>query len=688
MDLAARQINTIRALAIDAVKAANSGHTGTAMALAPLAHVLFTQVMRYDPANPHWPDRDRFVLSVGHASMLLYAMLHLVGYEVTLDDIRQFRQLGSATPGHPERGVTPGVEVTTGPLGQGLGNAVGMALAERSLRARLGGDLIDHHTYVIAGDGDLMEGVSHEAASLAGHQQLGRLIAFYDDNHITIDGATDLALSDDAAARFGAYGWHVENLGEASEDTAAIAGAIERSRLVTDRPSLIIVRSHIGYPFPNAVDTAAAHGAITDDDEIVAAKVAMDMDPKETFVIADDVVAAYRQAGQAGASEREAWEQRLASSGHDRQWLEALWAGTAYDGTADGAASAADSKTDWQSRLPTYEAGAQMATRTASNRTLDILLADVPALIAGGADLTGNTGTNIDAETLSATNPGGRKLYFGVREHAMGTIANGMAAHGGVLPVVGTFLVFADYMRPAVRMAALSHLKVAFVWSHDSIGVGEDGPTHQPVEQLAALRAIPNLVVIRPADANETVQAWQTIIASGDDGDSTSNTKGNTASSGPVALILTRQNVPVLEGTDRAGQVARGAYILIDAPDPAVILAGTGSEVHCCVEAAATLAAEGIASRVVSMPSWELFEAQPLEYRREVLGGTVPGNTGPGNTVPVLGVEAGTSLGWHRYADDTVTIDRFGASAPGGELMETFGFTATAVAAAARKLLL
>ncbi len=672
-DLTTRQINTIRALAIDAVKAANSGHTGTAMALAPLAHVLFTHTLRYDAADPGWLDRDRFILSAGHASMLLYAMLHLVGYKVSLDDIRQFRQLKSITPGHPERGVTPGVEVTTGPLGQGLANAVGMALAERNLRDRLGADLVDHHTYVIASDGDLMEGISHEASSLAGHQQLGRLIAVYDDNHITIDGETTLALSDDAPARFAAYGWHVQDIGEASEDTAAIASALDSARLVTDRPSLIVLRSHIGYPFPNAVDTAAAHGAITDDEEIAAAKVAMGMDPDETFVVPDDVADAYRAAGQAGAAERADWEQRLASSGHDQQWLDALWTGGASTaaGSADaGEADAGAGKTgktgkastaDWRSQLPTYEAGMQVATRTAGNRALDALLDHVPALIAGGADLTGNTGTNIDADPLTAANPGGRKLYYGVREHAMGAIANGMAAHGGVLPVAGTFLVFSDYMRPAVRMAAISKLKVAFVWSHDSIGVGEDGPTHQPIEQVASLRAIPGLVVIRPADANETTQAWQEIIGR----------------DGPTALILTRQNVPVLEGTDRADQVARGAYILINAPDPSVILAGTGSEVHCCVDAAAVLAEEGIASRVVSMPSWELFENQPKKYRRKVFA----------DGLPVLGVEAGASMGWHRYADDTVTIDRFGASAPGSKLMQTFGFTATAVAAAARKLL-
>ena len=645
--LETRQINTIRALAMDAVMRARSGHTGTAMALAPLAHVLFTRILRYDAAAPDWPDRDRFILSAGHASMLVYAMAHLVGYGVTLDDIRDFRQLGSITPGHPEYGLTPGVEVTTGPLGQGFANAVGMAMAERGLRSRLGADLVDHRTFVIVSDGDLMEGISHEAASLAGHQQLGRLVAVYDDNHITIDGSTDLALSDDAARRFEAYGWHVAELGEAAEETDALERAIREATLVSDRPSMIIVRSHIGYPMPTAIDTSAAHGAITDADEIAAAKHAMGMDAEATFVVDDDVVQAYRSAGAHGVAERLEWEARLAASGHDRDWLDALWSAGAVNGELPD--------------LPTFEAGTQMATRVAANRVLDASLDTVPALISGGADLTGNTGTNVTAEVLSAANPSGRKLYFGVREHAMGAVANGMALHGGVLPVVGTFLVFSDYMRPAVRLAALSCAKTVFVWTHDSIGVGEDGPTHQPVEHVASLRAIPGLCVIRPADANETSQAWQIAVER----------------DGPTALVLTRQNVPVLDGTDRPSQVALGAYVLIDTPAPAVILAGTGSEVQCCTAAAALLAADGIASSVVSMPSWDLFESQDAGYRAAVFP----------QGVPVLGVEAGSAMGWDRYADATVTMNRFGASAPGGHLMDHFGFTAPAIADAARALL-
>ncbi len=644
-ELENRQINVVRGLALDAVKKANSGHTGTAMALAPLAHVLFTRVMNYDAARPDWPDRDRFILSAGHASMLLYSMLYLTGHGLELDDLRSFRQWGSRTPGHPEVGVTPGVEVTTGPLGQGIANAVGMALAERHLRARLGSERVDHRIYTIVGDGDLMEGVSHEAASLAGHQGLGRLIAVYDDNGITIDGTTDLALSDDAAARFRSYGWHVNELGEASEDLDALEAALVEAGQIEDQPSLLIVRSHIGYPAPTAIDTPGAHGAITDEAEIAGAKAAMGMDPETAFDVPDDVLAAYRAAGARGRSMRETWEQRAAADvGPDSEAL----LGTARP-------------TDWAECLPTYEAGTSTATRVANNQVLDAMLDAVPSLVAGGADLTGNTGTNIDAAPMSASCPEGRKLYFGVREHAMGSVANGMALHGGVFPVVGTFLVFADYMRPAVRMAALSSAKVAFVWTHDSVGVGEDGPTHQPIEHVASLRAIPDLPVFRPADANEVTQTWQVVV----DGH------------GPAAIVLTRQNVPTLEGTGRPGQVERGAYVLIDAPEPLVILAGSGSEVQLCVDAAASLAEAGIASRVVSMPCWELFEEQSEDYRDSVL---LEG-------VPVVGVEAGVSMGWERYADASVAIDRFGASAPGGEVMERLGMTAPAVEAAARALI-
>ncbi|HAF68053.1 MAG TPA: transketolase [Acidimicrobiaceae bacterium] len=646
-DLETRQINTIRALALDAVKRANSGHTGTAMALAPLAHVLFTKVMKYDSGDPSWPDRDRFILSAGHASMLLYSMLYLTGFGLELDDIKDFRQVGSRTPGHPEVGVTPGVEVTTGPLGQGIANAVGMALAERNLRARLGSEVVNHKIWTICGDGDLMEGISHEAASLAGHQQLGNLVVIYDDNKITIDGTTDLALSDDAEKRFESYGWDVRNLGEASEDTAALEEALLEAANSNDKPTLLILQSHIGFPAPNAVDTPGAHGAITDDTEIAGAKTAMGMDPDSTFSVDEDVLAAYRTAGTRGASLRENWTQQVAESDLSATWIETLLTGKPIP--------------NWSDELPSYEAGISLATRNANNQVVDALADVVPSLVSGSADLTGNTGTNIASEPMTAVSPDGRKLYYGVREHGMGSIANGMALHGGLIPVVGTFLVFADYMRPSVRMAALSSAKVIFVWSHDSIGVGEDGPTHQPVEQIASLRSIPDLPVIRPADGNEVSQAWAVALTR----------------NGPTALILTRQNVPVLEGTKKPNQVERGAYVLIDPPDPAVILAGTGSEVQLCVEAAGSLAEDGIASRVVSMPSWELFEQQDKEYQESVLPAGVP----------VVGVEAGVSLGWDRWADTTVTIDEFGASAPGNVVMEKFGFTASGVEAAARSLL-
>ena len=646
-DLRTRQINTIRALALDAVRNANSGHTGTAMALAPLADVLFTKLMKYDATVPTWPDRDRFVLSAGHASMLLYSMLYLTGYGISLSDIRNFRQWGSITPGHPEAGVTPGVEVTTGPLGQGIANAVGMALTERHLRARLGAEIVDHRTWVICGDGDLMEGVSHEAASLAGHQRLGKLVVIYDDNKITIDGSTDLSFSDDTQQRFEAYGWHVKKLGEAAENTDVLESTLREVADAGDHPSLVVVRSHIGFPAPNAVDTPGAHGAITDDDEIAAAKIAMGFDPEVTFRVDDDVLHAYREAGARSAQLREEWHTRVVESDLDAGWIEALLTGKPLP--------------NWSEELPNYEPGTSVATRNANNHAIAALVDVIPSLISGSADLTGNTGTNLASEPMTATVPEGRKLYFGVREHAMGGIANGMALHGGVLPVVGTFLVFADYMRASVRLAALSKAKVVFVWSHDSIGVGEDGPTHQPIEHVASLRAIPDLPVVRPADANEVSQTWRLAVER----------------AGPIAIILTRQNVPVLEGTARPGQVECGAYVLIDAPDPEVILAGTGSEVQLCVDAAASLASAGIASRVVSMPCWELFLEQDEGYRSEVFPAELP----------VVGVEAGVSLGWERWANMTVTLDHFGASAPGGKVMEEFGFTAASVEAAARSLL-
>ena len=640
-------INVIKALAMDAPHAARSGHQGTAMALAPLAHVLWTRILSYDAQRPDWPDRDRFVLSAGHASILQYAMLYLTGHGLELADLQNFRQWGSPTPGHPEAGCTPGVEVTTGPLGQGLANAVGMAIAESQMRARFGADICDHRIFVIVGDGDLSEGISHEAASLAGHLGLGRLVVVYDDNEVTIDGGTDLALSDDAAARFRSYGWHTTELGEAAEDLDALEAGLRRAAAVEDRPSVVVVRSVIAAPAPQTAGTPAGHGYAIFDEEIAATKALLGLPTDETFHVPSEVLHYYRDAGIAGRDERCAWEARVAASEGDRAGLEACLAATGLPG--------------WDDALPSWDPGPSVATRKASNLTLQALLPVVPGLAGGGADLTGSTGTVMaDAGVFSARGPGGRQIYFGVREHAMGAVANGMALHGGTIPVVGTFLVFADYMRPAVRLAALSQAKVVFVWTHDSVGVGEDGPTHQPVEHVASLRAIPGLRVIRPADATETVGAWRVAVES----------------EGPTALILTRQGVPVLEGT-RADAVAAGGYAISEPDDPGLTLVGTGSEVSVCCDAAALLAADGISARVVSLPSWELFAEQPYSEQARVLRPDLPS----------LAVEAGSTMGWRRWTDDAVGIDRFGASAPGAVVMEKLGISAPNVAGRARALL-
>ncbi len=620
------------------------------MALAPLAHVLFTRMMEYSATDPAWPDRDRLILSNGHASILLYSMLYLTGQGLELDDLREFRQWGSATPGHPEVGHTAGVEVTTGPLGQGIGNAVGMALAERNLRARFGSDVSNHFTYVIAGDGCLSEGISHEAASLAGHLGLGRLILFYDDNHITIDGVTELALDDDAAARFAAYGWDVADLGEASEDLDAMEAAIERARGIEDKPSIIILRSHIGFPSPTLTDSHEAHGLAFDDAAITATKEVMGI-PDEPFWVPDEVLALYRNAGTRGDGERVAWHGRLDALGDARADWDAAWSATGKDG--------------WRDLLPEFEPGTKVATRKASQNVLSALAPVVPGLIGGSADLTGNTGTllpgsMVDAVLQSRDHPEGRQIAFGVREHAMGAVLVGMAHHGGTLPFGGTFLVFSDYMRPAVRLAALSEAKCIFVWTHDSVGVGEDGPTHQPVEHVMSLRLIPGLRVIRPADGNETAGAWQVAIEA----------------DGPTALILSRQDLPVLEGSDRDA-VRQGAYVVRDADDPDAVLIGTGSEVSLCLEAADQLASRGVAVRVVSMPCWETFADQTFDVQDSVLP----------PDVPTVSVEAGVTQGWGEHADLAVGIDRFGASAPGSTVMAEFGMNADNVCEAVVELL-
>ncbi len=641
-------INVIRALAMDAPMKANSGHQGTAMALAPLAHALFTRVLRYDAADPHWPDRDRFVLSNGHASILLYSMLYLTGQGLELEDLRDFRQWDSKTPGHPEAGHAAGVEVTTGPLGQGFANSVGMAITERFLRHRFGPELCNHHTFVFAGDGDLSEGISHEAASLAGHLGLGRLICVYDDNHITIDGPTELSLTDDVTGRFRAYGWEVVELGEVANDVDTLTAALEAAKGNETKPTLLVLRSHIGYPSPSLTDHHSAHGNPFDADEIAATKTVMGLPPDKQFWVPSEVLDLYRAAGGRGSSEREAWRRRLDESPEADDWAKA-WATTRPD-VVDAALATADG----------FEPGSKLATRQASQKVLDAITEVLPTIIGGSADLTGSTGTTVDSEAQSVATGGGRQVYFGVREHAMGGALVGAAHHGGVLPLGGTFLVFSDYMRPAVRLAAMSDARCVFVWTHDSVGVGEDGPTHQPIEQVMSLRAIPKLTVIRPADAKETAGAWAVAVNN----------------EGPTALILSRQGLPVLESTD-ATRVAEGAYAVVDVNDPDVILVGTGSEVSVCVDAAAKLSADGVAARVVSMPSWELFAKRSEADRRTVLD----------PSIPTVSVEAGVTLGWERYASVSVGIDRFGASAPGDEVLRHLGITVDNVVASAEAAL-
>lgn len=650
MSLTAEQelqaISLIRGFAMDAPLHAKSGHQGTAMSLAPLAHVLYSRIMRHSPAEPHWVDRDRFILSNGHASILQYSMLYLAGYGLELDDLRAFRQWGSSTPGHPEVHHTAGVEVTTGPLGQGFANAVGMAIAERRLRGQFGDASVDHHTFVIAGDGCFMEGVSHEAASLAGHLGLGKLVCVYDDNHVTIDGDTGLAYSDDVARRFEAYGWHVEQLGEIADDLDALEAGLRRGMAETERPSLLILRTHIGFPSPDLTDDPHAHGNPFTAELVANTKRVMGI-PDEPFWAPAELVAAYRaHCAERGAAEVSAWTARHHEARLDAALWDATWHATGLAG--------------WQDSLPTYGTDQSVATRVAIEQAFNATLDKVPALIAGAADLTGNTGTKLKGQNAqSAAHPAGRQVYYGVREHGMGSAMVGMALHGGVLPAGGTFFVFADYMRPAVRLAALSRAKVVFVFTHDSVGVGEDGPTHQPVEHIATLRAVPGLQVIRPADANETMQAWVAAV----DHD------------GPTALVLSRQNIPVR--TDGSA-VARGAAVVHDtdeAGEPQLVVVATGSEVALALQAAEHLAGE-LRVRVVSMPSWDRFELQSDEYRASVLP----------DGVPVLSVEAATTFGWPRYADRSIGIDRFGASAPGAVALDRLGINLDHVVSTARAM--
>ncbi|HEX6868077.1 MAG TPA: transketolase [Candidatus Limnocylindrales bacterium] len=660
-DLDRLAIDTIRTLSIDGVQAANSGHPGAPMGAAPMAYTIWTRFLRHAPTHPDWPDRDRFVLSAGHASMLLYSLLHLTGYDVTMDDLRSFRQWGSRTPGHPERGLTPGVEATTGPLGQGITNAVGMAIAERRLAHEFDRDghaVIDHRTYVIASDGDLQEGIASEACSLAGHLRLGRLIVLYDDNHIQLDGPTSMAWSEDAVARFDAYGWHTQRVGDGN-DVEAIASAIAHA-LDDDRPSLIAVRTHIGYGSPSKQDSQKAHGAPLGPDEVRLTKEAYGWDPDRTFYVPDDALAVFRAAVPAGEDLVADWEARMATYAGDHPELAAELRRRLAGRLAD----------DWAADLATYETGTEVATRNASQDAIDALAGRVPELFGGAADLSESNLTDVKGEPNFSADEAGRNLRFGVREHAMGGIANGIAYHGGLIPYDATFLTFSDYMRGAVRLSALVGLHVIHVWTHDSVGLGEDGPTHQPVEHYAALRAIPNLWFVRPGDANETAAAWALAVERRD---------------GPVALALTRQKLPVLPGTDRLARegVAHGGYVLRDPADgaaPALILIATGSELQLAHAAAEVLEADGIATRVVSLPCWERFDAQPAAYRDAVL---------PPSVRARVSVEIGVSLGWERWVGDDgaiIGLDHFGASAPAGTIFEHFGFTADRVADVARRV--
>lgn len=653
-------VNTIRTLAMDAVERARSGHPGAPMGMAPMAHVLWTRFMRHNPADPGWVDRDRFILSAGHASMLLYSLLYLTGYDLSLDDLKNFRRWGSRTPGHPEHGLTPGVETTTGPLGQGFATGVGMAMAERRLAERFnrpGFPMIDHHTYAIVSDGDLMEGLASEAASLAGHLRLGKLVYLYDSNSISIDGPTDLAFTEDVGARFASYDWHVARVADGN-DLEAISEAIAEARSER-RPSLIVIRTHIGFGAPNKQDTAAAHGAPLGPDEVRAAKRALGCAEDGDFDVPGLVLERMRAAGTSAGREQERWLTRMDeyAEAHptDAAELERVTRGELHPG--------------WDAGLPRFVAEqGPVATRTASGAALNALAAALPELVGGSADLAESNSLLIESADVFRPGRSGGYVHFGVREHAMGAALNGMALHGGVRPFGGTFLIFSDYMRPAIRLAALMETPSIFVFTHDSIGLGEDGPTHQPVEQLAGLRAIPNLVVIRPADATETVEAWHWAIGYRE---------------GPVALCLTRQSLPVLElpEGDRP-PVERGAYVLQD-PDglPDVLLIATGSEVHLALEAAALLEAESVRARVVSMPSWELFERQDAVYRDSVL---------PPSVTARVSVEAASSFGWRTWTGsqgELVGLDRFGASAPGGVVMERLGFTPSNVARAAFRAL-
>ncbi len=651
-DLQTRAINTLRFLSADGVQKANSGHPGLPMGAASMAYTIWTRHLRYNPRNPKWAGRDRFILSGGHGSMLLYSLLHLTGFELPLDELKNFRQWGSLTPGHPEYGLTPGVEMTTGPLGQGFATGVGMAIAASHLAATFnqrGHEIIDPFIYAIVTDGDLMEGVTSEAASLAGHLSLGRLIYLYDDNHISIDGSTDLAFTEDRAARFRSYNWHVLQV-EDGNDVEAIDKAIQEAK-ADPRPSIIMCRTIIGFGSPNRQGTSKAHGEPLGDEELNAAKDNLGWPKEPRFFIPEDVLAFYRKAVDRGRELEYDWKMRFDAYKRIHPSL-----GMELQRRLNG-----ELPKDWESALPVFPVDAKgMATRASSGKTINAIAAKLPELIGGSADLAPSNNTKIDGSpAFQKDSYAGRNFHFGVREHAMGSVLNGMAVFGGLIPYGATFLVFADYMRPAIRLAALSHYPTIFIFTHDSVGLGEDGPTHQPIEQLTSLRIIPNLVVIRPADANETAQAWKVAIE---------------RRNGPTVLALTRQNVPTLDTTV---QVEKGAYIVKDFGTPEIILMASGSEVGLIFESAQKLADEGMGVRVVSFPSWELFEKQDEAYRESVL---------PKNIQKRLAVEAGAGIGWERYAQSVISIEHYGASAPAKVIFEKFGFTVENVIAKAKSI--
>lgn len=665
-DLEQLCIDTVRVLAADAVQKANSGHPGTPMATAPMGHLLWGRHMRYNPKHPDWPNRDRFVLSAGHACMLQYSFLYLTGYELTLEDIKNFRQLHSKTPGHPEYGLTPGIEVTTGPLGQGFANGIGMAIAQKHLAARFnkpGFDIFDYMVYAICSDGDMMEGISGEAASIAGHLGLGNIVYLYDDNHITIEGNTNITFQEDVGKRFEAYGWHVQAV-EDGNDLATLDKAIQAARAETARPSLIRVRTHIAYGSPNKVDTAGAHGSPLGAEEVKLVKEFFGFDPNESFVVPGKVLEYYRGCGERGVGLEEEWDKLFA--GYKKEYPELA---AAYELALQG-----KMPTGWEKKVPGFSVSdgkeGKLSTRVASGKVLNNIAGMIPGLLGGAADLSPSTETNLkDYASFEPGDYGGRNFHFGIREHSMGAILNGMAVTKGLIPYGATFLIFSDYMRPPIRLAAIMKIKPIYVYTHDSIGLGEDGTTHQPVEQLASLRAIPNMMVLRPADANETAQAWKVALQH---------------SGGPVALVLTRQNVAIIEtGVLRTtGDVSKGAYILSE-PDraPELILIATGSEVELILQAQQKLKENGIAARVVSMPSFELFEKQDDNYKQRVF---------PKGIRKRLAVEAASPMGWHKYITDEgdmLGMRRFGESAPAGDLFKEFGFTVQNVVAKAKALL-